>query len=244
MTVTRPPAPGTSDAAASSRTRRRAYWVAAASLTLLAAVAVGVLLGRSSASDTTQRSVPAEPPAAATAAGEWDIPTQAPPDIRWERLELPRGTTWIPSSPRLGPASNEVGEWGGWSQTPMGAVMAAHTINAGWGLDNAEAAAYAADHSQTFPDFVAQNLAGRPSDELAPHVTIRPVGFRVDDYTVAAATVTIATVGAVAGSAETSEQVTTNLRWVDGDWKVVFTPESHPRSSAPATGPFVPWGPQ
>ena len=68
-------------------------------------------------------------------------------------MELPRLTTWIPDSPSYGPANNEAGEWGGWSQTPMGAVMAANTINAGWGLNNADAAAYAVDHSHTFPDY-------------------------------------------------------------------------------------------
>lgn len=248
MTVTRPPASsGTSDAAASSRTRRRALWVVAASLTLLVAAAVGVTLGRSSTSAAPEDPVAAQagPPAGTTTPGsEWDIPTRAPADIRWERVELPRLTTWIPDSPSYGPANNESGEWGGWSQTPMGAVMAAYSINAGWGLNNTDAAAYAADHSQTFPDYVTQSLAERPSDDLAPRVTLRPTGFRVDDYTVASAAVTVAMVGSVAGSAEAASMLTTNLQWVDGDWKVVLTPETHPRSSQPATGSFVPWGPQ
>lgn len=247
MTVTRPPASGTSDAAASSRTRRRAYWVAAASLTLLAAVAVGVLLGRSSTSTGNETPVSvAAPPSveAPSSGGEWDLPTHAPADLRWERVQLPRMTTWIPASATYGPATNRVGEWGGWSQTPMGAVMAAHTIFTGWGLDNEDAAAYAAGHMQTFPDYVTQTLAERPADGLAPLGTIRPTGFRVDDYSVAEATVTLTSLGALAGSAETTSMLTVRLRWVDGDWKVVHTPDGHPVSSSTPTGTFIPWGPQ
>ncbi len=248
MTVTRPPASGTSDAAASSRTRRRAYWVAAASLTLLAAVAVGVVLGRSSTSAANEpppSTITAQSPAdAPTTSGEWDTPTRAPSDLRWERVELPRMTTWVPISPSYGPATNELGEWGGWSQTPMGAVMAAHTIFTGWGLDNADAAAYAADHMQTFRDYVKQTLAERPADGLAPKGTIRPTGFRVDDYSVAEATVTLTSVGALPGSAETTSMLTLRLRWADGDWKVVHTPDGHPVWAQAPAGTFIPWGPQ
>jgi hypothetical protein len=164
--------------------------------------------------------------------------------MRWERVELPRMTTWVPVSPSYGPAADEVGEWGGWSQTPMGAVMAAHTIFTGWGLDNDSAAAYAAGHMQTFPDYVRQTLAERPADGLAPKGTIRPTGFRVDDYSVAEATVTLTSVGALPGSAETASMLTVRLRWADGDWKVVHTPDGHPVWAQTPTGTFVPWGPQ
>ncbi len=153
-------------------------------------------------------------------------------------------TTWIPASPSYGPATNELGEWGGWSQTPMGAVMAAHTIFTGWGLDNDDAAAYAAAHMQTFPDYVKQTLAERPADGLAPKGTIRPTGFRVDDYSVAEATVTLTSVGALPGSAETTSMLTVHLRWTDGDWKVIHTPDGHPVWAQTPTGTFIPWGPQ
>lgn len=247
MTVTRPPASGTSDAAASPLTRRRAYWVAAASLTLLTAVAVGVLLGRTSTPSAPQghRAAETQPSTADSATGgAWDIPMRAPADLRWERVELPRMTTWVPVSPSYGPATNEVGEWGGWSQTPMGAVMAAHTIFTGWGLDNDDAATYAADHMQTFPDYVSQTLAERPADGLAPKGTIRPTGFRVDDYSVAEATVTLTSVGALPGSAETTSMLTVRLRWADGDWKVVHTPDGHPVWAQTPTGTFIPWVPK
>lgn len=157
---------------------------------------------------------------------------------------MPRLHTWIPVSSTHGPSSHGMGEWAGWAQTPMGAVMAAHTITSAMGQDNDDAAAYALGHMMTFPDYIKQNMAERPADGQAPLGTIRPTGFRVDSYTVATATVSLTSTGTMAGSSEVSTGVlTASLKWVEGDWKVVHTPEDHPRWTSTPSGNFVTWGP-
>ncbi len=231
-----------SSAARTHSARRRALWVLAALLLLMGAAAtLWIIVGN-------QRQ-PSNTPAPLPSAGEseqeatWTVPTTAPADVTWAKVDLPRLITWVPSSPTYGPANAAAGEWAGWSQTPMGAVMAASTIEDGFGLNNAEAKDYLSKSCITVTDYLDQALTSRPADGQPPVLTRRITGFQVDDYTVSTADVRIRAITSMPG-AEDQERVTTyQLQWADGDWKMLLTPSIHPTIAETATDDFVPWGP-
>lgn len=181
--------------------------------------------------------------AEAPAAVDWSTPTAAPADLRWQPVNVDRLTTWVPLSQSYGPASAGVGEWGSWSQSPTGAVMAAWTISA-YVPDNTALRAYMLDHAITTTEFLDAALAKRPADgPAAPHVKRTPTGFRVDSYTPTQAVISLRESVAIAGGDPSVTASTVKVRWQSGDWRVVYLPDDYAAVQDPPAGSFVAWGP-
>jgi hypothetical protein len=189
---------------------------------------------------------PVERPTALAATGTFPpaIPLQTSSATTWERVVLPRQITWIPSSPD-GPAVATPGQWSGWAHSPEGAVQAAFTIAAAFGLDNDAARTYLRDHTVSTPQFLDELLADRPLDgQQSQPTTMRPTGYRVAAYTPESATIDIGY--RVTDAGLTRDQVLSyDMRWVDGDWRQLWLPSQHPTLSGPDTSAtHIVWGPQ
>lgn len=212
-------------------TRRRLVTLLPVAATV--GIVAGWMLSAAGGSATAPRPTP-------TAAS---TPAAAPATVVWQPVQLARQATWIPVSGDAGPAVTTAGQWAGWARTPAGAVQAAFTITAGFGLDNQQAHAYLRAHTVTTAAFLDEVLAARPADGRGDPATLRPTGFRLGSYSADQAAVDIVYEVSEAGRSRT-QVLTSSLRWVRGDWRQVWLPSDHPSLSGPDPGvDYTAWGP-
>jgi hypothetical protein len=197
--------------------------VAAAGLALL--IARGGTAGNSAA--------PGRPPAASAPAAGPQLPQVSLAGLRWSDYH----GVELPSSPAAGPRDTSGGLASGFTDTPLGALLAALNIavraNAQWGPDI---------YGPTIRDQVtgpdaATLLSSCQADyaqaSLAAHITggaplgnayVSEEAFRWVAYASSDATVDLVSAGP--GSQGTTVQATTRVEvvWSGGDWRVVAPP--------------------
>jgi hypothetical protein len=166
-------------------------------------------------------------------------PTAPPKDVSWKA----NGTNLVPVSKTAGPLKFDGPVWYCFARTPMGAVFAAHAISdhfgfAGW-REVAERQVVPGPGRDAF-------VAGR-AKEKDTQVSGQPSGAVYSGFTVLSYNKREATVMALARIPQSSQHlaVSINLRWQDGDWKLVPDPDGEVYgggSRVDGTDGFVTWG--
>lgn len=165
------------------------------------------------------------------------VPDRAPKDVGWKLMVA----VMVPVSPVAGPLNLDPAMWWCFAHTPLGAVMAAHTIPVS--ISGADWRTVAAQ--QVVPDaardrFVNRKTASGSAESPADAAVGRFVGFLVPRYDGTTATVRLLLTNPIGGYLSTSM----NLRWQDGDWKVALQNDGSLYSATAQAEPngFVMWG--
>ncbi|MEU5835678.1 hypothetical protein ABZ820_18660 [Streptomyces diacarni] len=139
-------------------------------------------------------------------------PTSAPKDLKWKNLD---GVT-VPTSASAGPTRYSGPVWWCYAHTPMGAVMAAHSI-----LTHMSTADWRTVAEQQLVDgegrdaFVSQRSRLGQSQMTGDDAGV-PSGFFVGSFTKDKTQVHLLIKGAGGGLGA----ATVSMRWSGGDWKV------------------------
>ncbi|MFG3253227.1 hypothetical protein [Streptomyces sp. NPDC048172] len=162
-------------------------------------------------------------------------PATAPKDVRWRK----RGEYMVPLSRTAGPLrTDDADMWWCFARTPIGAVLAAHSIPVQLSGRHWRTAA----EQQVVPgekrDLFINSRAGAGTTDSTE--SGRFVGFALDSYSDRAATVRLLLTNPAGGYLATS----TSVHWRDGDWKVVLQGDGSLYSPAKQGKPdgFVIWG--
>ncbi|WP_326686972.1 MULTISPECIES: hypothetical protein [unclassified Streptomyces] len=163
-------------------------------------------------------------------------PTAAPKDVAWKSLN---GAS-VPTSPSAGPTRYNGPVWWCFARTPMGSVMAAHSILTHMGTAQwRPVAEQQLVNGEGRDTFIAgrSKLAASDVENQDPGVYS---GFTVDSFSKNAANVRILIKGAGGGLGST----TVSMRWSGGDWKVKPRPNGTLFSSSSGMGAngFIRWG--
>ncbi|MFD5555400.1 hypothetical protein ACFWIA_16370 [Streptomyces sp. NPDC127068] len=235
-------------------TRRRRAWIPAAGMLLTLAALGGC--GSPDRNDGASPKAPAlSSPGSSTAKGsgtdggrptgcrtddsDQRKPTAPPKDLYWKA----NGTHLVPLSKTAGPLKFDGRVWYCFARTPMGAVLAAHSIAdkfgaAGW-REVAERQVLPGPGRDAFITDRAKEEDDTGSEQPSGVVY---AGFTVLSYDQKQATVMV-----LAGVPENERyaSLSVNLRWHEGDWKVVPDPDGTlygGGSRTDGTDGFVTWG--
>ncbi|MEU6201530.1 hypothetical protein [Streptomyces sp. NPDC047061] len=168
--------------------------------------------------------------------GNTERSAASPRDLRWRQL----GTMMVPTSPSAGPLHRDDDLWWCFARTPVGAVLAAHTIlvelsGTHWRTVT-EQQIVPGNRRDRFISLKA--VAGEPAPGTGG--AGRYVGFTVPSYARDSATVQLLVTNPVGGYLSTS----VSLRWRDGDWKLDPLGDGSLYTTPEQTQPFgfVQWG--
>lgn len=164
--------------------------------------------------------------------GSTQVPTVEPSDIEWVRLE-----GWAyPISDSAGPGKKpRNGPWSCFARTPMGAVIAAYTIDLRLVfVDDFEAAVRA----QVVPGVGRDALLSQGQPEPPGSITDTK-GFVVEAYSPNDAVVSLYVV-----QQGRSFTCSVEVQWSDGDWKLRAQSDGSTASGCIEAEPprYVPWG--
>ncbi|WP_216589854.1 hypothetical protein [Streptomyces brasiliscabiei] len=165
-------------------------------------------------------------------------PTEAPRDFRWKA----NGTGLVPVSKAAGPLTYDGPVWSCFAHTPLGAVMAVHSITDHLSYDGWREVV----ERQVVPGAGRDALVASRSQEADKSTTGSPdaggyAGFTVLSYDETQATVMVLVRGMGEGGYG-SASVT--VRWRDGDWKLSPDPDGAVYSGVSqvsGTDGFVTW---
>ncbi|MGP3925284.1 hypothetical protein [Streptomyces sp. 8N616] len=163
-------------------------------------------------------------------------PTSTPGDVRWETL----GAAKVPASQSAGPLRKDGPVRWCFARTPLGAVIAAHTIPVQMSGDDWRTIT----EQQVVPgmprDIFATRRATLPDSSAESGTSGSFAGFSVASYSPDSAEVRLLIKGPQGGFMQT----TVSMRWTDGDWKVEPGSDGSLYSSVTsvtATGGFIMW---
>ena len=212
------------------RAPRRA-WLAAAVVIAVAGAGLALAVTPRGGGPGPGRRPPG--PAARPAASGPQLPSVSLAGLRWSDYHGVR----LPSSPAAGPRHTRSGLAWGFSDTPLGALLAALDIavraNAQWGPD---VFVPVIRGQVTGPDaaaLLASCQAGYGQASQAAHITGgQPLGdayvteeaFRWAAYTPADATVDLVSAGPGSGGVTIRASTRVEVVWQGGDWRVVAPP--------------------
>jgi hypothetical protein len=165
-------------------------------------------------------------------------PTEAPRDFHWKA----NGTGLVPVSKAAGPLKYDGPVWSCFAHTPLGAVMAAHSITDHLSYDGWRKVV----NKQVVPGAGRDALIASRSQEADKSTTGSPdaggyAGFTILSYDETRATVMVLVRGMGDGGFG-SASVT--MRWQDGDWKLSPDPDGTVYSGVSqvsGTDGFVTW---
>lgn len=146
-------------------------------------------------------------------AGE-TLPTAAPEDIDWRTLDVMR----VPVSASAGPTRIQGALWWCFARTPVGAVLAAHIIPAqmsGPHWQTVTRQQVVPGEGRDMFEFKNSILRG-PSPRPGQSSDVSYSGFSVTSYTRGSASVEL-----LLKTGQGFATTTVDLRWSDGDWKVL-----------------------
>jgi hypothetical protein len=174
-------------------------------------------------------------------------PLVVAPPTSWQPWATTALRTWLPTSP-AGPLDPAPGRLAGFTRTPEGALVAAANVYPAIYYTRDRAVwRHLADHRVVWADGARDALwdALQPVWSLAgSDLALRPVGFRMLSYTPELSRVRLWWRTATPGGAPVIVGAIATVRWVDGDWWLVFDePASDLRTLDPARDGYVPWGP-
>ncbi|MEV6317817.1 hypothetical protein [Streptomyces sp. NPDC051776] len=167
------------------------------------------------------------------------VPTSAPAGVVWKKIDLYA----VPTSRTAGPLKTSRAVWWCFAHTPLGAVLAAHTIPVHMsGPDWRPVAREQLVPGKARNTFAAQRSSFADADGAEGQVGSY-AGFSLSDYSQQAATVRMLIKFPQGGFGSTSVSV----RWSGGDWKVLPRGDGSLHSSlveAQNNGDFIMWGAQ
>ncbi|OEU96572.1 hypothetical protein [Streptomyces oceani] len=165
-------------------------------------------------------------------------PTEPPKDLKWKNI----GSNPVPTSPTAGPLQFDGPVWSCYAHTPMGAVMAAHSIiqhipYSGW-EELAE--------EQFVPNKGREVFLKKRAEEedrplSAPPNDIQYAGFQMLSYSKEQASVMML----LHFSADVYFSAPVDLQWHEGDWKLELSSDgsySPDPTMVDGTNGFVTWG--
>lgn len=204
----------------------------------------GLLVGMMFGGSSEPAPDPVESPAAASperATVDYSVPTSTP-DVQWQKVDLDLSTVWIPTKTGYGPANSTPGRWSGWSQSPLGALMAGWTIQQASGVaDPTDLHNYWRQQAISSDSVRSKAIDLRPTD--VPHVTTEPRGFEVLDYTGSEAKLRFSE-HSTWGNETWDGDTTVTVRWQDGDWRLMMTEGNRPQGQdLSPEAVLIPWGP-
>jgi len=223
--------------------RRLATLLGSAALVMILVIlALVIAFGRRGGNPPAAAPAPTPPAANPADAGTGPATLTTAPVARWE---LYQGAV-LPYSPDYGPRTVQgLGPATGYSHNPAGALFAVTQLSARAAL------APNGDWEKVIQSQVVSGpardagLAAGASRNVAPNTAASAAltqlaGFRIANYTDSAATVDLIT-RAKTGQLQTS---TSTVDWVDGDWKLVFTPAGSVGTYplvVPSLAGYIPW---
>lgn len=215
---------------------RRPRWITTAGVLALATIIALIVTLTGSGSHHTTAKTAGSPGSCPSTAAAGTIPTAPPSDLAWKQI----GPMIVPTSRTAGPAKYDQAVWSCYAHSPMGAVVAAYAIFAGLGSPDWKAwAEQDVVPGQGQQAFIASSES-QPYPAVPPGDIAQAVGFEVVSYTPQQATVE-----ALASAGDGYQADLRTVAWVDGDWKMVLTPDG---KTGPDTqlvtsaGGFVIWG--
>ncbi len=165
--------------------------------------------------------------------GSTQIPTSEPADIKWTRIE-----GWaFPISASAGPGKRPAtGPWSCFARTPMGAVLAAYTIDLRMAVVD-DAGFDAIVEQQVSPGVGRDALVALGNQK--PESITDTKGFIVESYTPDDAIISLYVV-----QQGQSATCSVEVQWRDGDWRLRALPDGSTSSGCVRAAPpkFVPWG--
>ncbi|MBV9450746.1 MAG: hypothetical protein JO345_33135 [Streptosporangiaceae bacterium] len=219
---------------------KRLRWTAATGLlAILVIIAVVLTISSSTshqATGTKQPSADNQAQACPASSSSDAIPTAPPADLRWKNV----GPMLVPTSATAGPMRYQGSVWECYAHSPMGAVIAAYDIFASLASPDWRTAA---EHEiAPGPGEQAFIAAGNSQTYQAPAPgQIAPaVGFEILSYTPQQATIE-----ALASAGDGYQADERTVAWVNGDWKMVLTPDGKPGPDTQlvtSADGFVLWG--
>lgn len=167
-------------------------------------------------------------------AGDASTKPAMPKDLRWE---AEKGWTW-PVSDTYGPTQTKDGFPVCFARSPLGAALAAVSMNAAGNLINARKAGeiYGIDSPGR------DTLLAKTPDKPAMTTPATFSGFIVDSFTKDEASITLVVATAASSSGYAGLPLT--FRWVDGDWKLKILDDGSTfvgQPPVPVKGGFVEW---
>lgn len=248
---------GTTQDEATSPARRRGFALAAAFITALLVAAAAVLFlpaGDGGARPETDDNTPvaAQPSDTSTSVDAGDdtgcdlptsdqtVPRTTPTDTTWELV----GRVVAPTSPeRYGPGRTEPVR-SCFARTPTGALYAAANVLASTTLPDAgRVLAEDLGAEGTGRDVAVDNLPPSPSTPATGGAPFQLAGFSFLSWTEDETVIDLAVLG-VAEQQGVYAHTPMTLRWEQGDWRLVYSPEGapFPRVQAlPGLAGYVPW---
>lgn len=197
--------------------------------------------GPSSEPSGSASTPPLTPATSGTTEGKCDAPkgdmTDVPSDLAWSASQ---GVTW-PTSPSLGPTSTEDGFGTCFSQSPIGAALAAVTsMYAAVDHDARDTVRFYVVDSIGKTKVLAQTDTPKPLSEQLASAGMTLVGFQVAEYQPDRATIRL--VFSVPNSPTGYRTIPRTLVWVDGDWRVRLLDNGSTGEATDANaGQFVSW---
>lgn len=175
------------------------------------------------------------------ATGECDVPEgdtsskpAMPKDLRWE---ADKGWTW-PISDTYGPTKTKDGYGVCFARSPLGAALAAVSMNASANLINARKTV----ELYTMDSKGKEVLLEKTPNEPAATSPASFAGFVVDSFSKDEAAITLVIATPASSSGYTGLPLT--FRWVDGDWKLKVIDDGSMfvgQPPVPVKGGFVEW---
>lgn len=196
----------------------------------------------------TEAGAPSSTPQSSEAAGSTSICGLAGEDAATTLTTAPeaswqyQGTTAYPTSSTAGPGSTDAsGVRSCFQRSVTGAVFAAANAVA-QGTESSTAATWL-DSFMT-KDSPRDGLSGTAGGDFESGVRANVTGFKVLDYTGETASIDMAVTGSSAGQSVDLSMIY-NLRWEDGDWKLVVTNPATliDVSTIPNLAGYISWGP-
>jgi hypothetical protein len=166
------------------------------------------------------------------------VPTETPEHVQWKNA----GSLPVPTSRTAGPLAYDDPVWSCYAHTPMGAVMAAHSITSWIGYPGWREVA----EKQMLPGpprdaFLEARAKEKDKPLSAPPSAGAYAGFAVLSYTEERASVMIL----VEFGTEAYFSIPVDVQWHQGDWKLMLRPDgtySPDPQVVRATDGFVTWG--
>ncbi len=226
----------------------RAWTIAAAAIVALIALAAVVVIlatrggdkARPGASESAPSALPTESPSAAPlAAQDQTVPDSPPPGVSWTLFQ---GVA-LPSSALAGPTRITGPVYAGYSQTPVGALLAAAQISYRYLISPDDDWHQVVDQ-QVVPDssrdVYVQKRAKVTTATAAPGTYGQLAGFRFVTYAPDTAVIQYVT----RFSNGNLQVATDTVHWLAGDWKLQLQPDGSEtptvQSVANLAG-FIPW---
>jgi hypothetical protein len=215
---------------------KTAWWAAVAVVFIIAVLAFLILVKPAPQNPPQAGETPAAQPTEGCNVPEGDTSSKPamPKDLRWEARS---GWTW-PVSDTYGPTQTKDGYGVCFARSPLGAALAAVSMNASANVVDARGAGETYMLDSKGKDV----LLGKTPEGPAATTPVPFAGFIVDSFNRDEAAITLVVSTAASSSGYAGLPLT--FQWVDGDWKLKLLDDGSSfvgQPPVPVKGGFVEW---